>query len=254
MAVFHVYMDETGTHDDSEIVCAAAYVAKAKDWRDWTKEWNRERGQIKIYHATDAQNLQGEFLGWKSEEVSELCSRLLPLINNGKIAAVTVGLKLRDLDIAAQNHPEIRDRIRANRYPLCFYYVVQRVLELMNKYSATNHRIAFIHENNPLTGDIVKAFEHVKALHGSDHVVSLSFGGKRDFVPLQAADILAYETNKRLRAKGSKSRMAWKALGAERFESAGEATDFRAMLRSLISKEAGRALIPWLDGIQDHIA
>jgi len=46
------------------------------------------------------------------------------------------------------------------------------------------------------------------------NLISLSFGEKSDYPPLQAADILAYETNKRLRNIEKPERRAWTALGS----------------------------------------
>ena len=42
--------------------------------------------------------------------------------------------------------------------------------------------------------------------------ISLKFGGKHDYVPLQAADILAYEANHVIRDPAAKRRKSWTAL------------------------------------------
>jgi len=46
--------------------------------------------------------------------------------------------------------------------------------------------------------------------------MSLTFAQKTEAVPLQAADILAYEGNKRLRRPEGKERRAWRAINPNR--------------------------------------
>jgi hypothetical protein len=61
-------------------------------------------------------------------------------------------------------------------------------------------RLAFFHEVNAYQGSAKNSFEFIKLNpKNTSQVMSLTFGGKDDYVPLQAADILAYEGNKRLR-------------------------------------------------------
>jgi hypothetical protein len=46
--------------------------------------------------------------------------------------------------------------------------------------------------------------------------MSLTFGSKSDYVPLQAADIIAYDGNKRLRNPNATERKAWTALDPDK--------------------------------------
>lgn len=52
-------------------------------------------------------------------------------------------------------------------------------------------RVAFFHECNDDKEDAKAAFAYVKAQRNlSNRPISLTFGGKDDYVPLQAADVL----------------------------------------------------------------
>jgi hypothetical protein len=48
------------------------------------------------------------------------------------------------------------------------------------------------------------------------NIIGLQFAEKTDYVPLQAADILAYEGNKRLRDPSRPERRAWTALDPDK--------------------------------------
>ena len=73
------YMDESGIHDGSPVLCVGAYLGRPAQWRDWTKAWNLAKRQackalgkpvFKVYHATDAANCEGEFEDWTDPEAS----------------------------------------------------------------------------------------------------------------------------------------------------------------------------------------
>src|SRR5258707_115577 len=82
IAMFKTYIDESGIHDGSPVLTVGAYLARPKDWRDWTKKWNIAKRPINVYHAADAANLRGEFEGWDNTGVAQLAAKLLPIIGN----------------------------------------------------------------------------------------------------------------------------------------------------------------------------
>ena len=122
---------------------------------------------------------------------------------------------------------------------------MQTLINKMEEYG-DNQRIAFFHEQNDYEMEAVKAFEWVKQ-HRSEkrRPISLKFGGKHDYVPLQAADILAYEANHVIRDPAAKRRKSWTALspngrGIELLQY-GEPTmhELVSRLRSLLAEAAG---------------
>ena len=73
-----VFMDETGIHDDAEMVAVAGYVGRPRTWREWTKKWNNKKRPIKVFHATDCANFRGEFEGWDKQRRDPYVAQLLP--------------------------------------------------------------------------------------------------------------------------------------------------------------------------------
>lgn len=82
--------------------------------------------------------------------------------------------------------------------------------------AGSSETIAFVHETNAYKHDALTAFDWVKKRFGQRRVLTLSFGSKEEFMPLQAADILAYEGNKRLRDPKRPERRPWTVLSAPR--------------------------------------
>ena len=211
IAVLQAYMDESGVHDGSPVVTVAAYIERPKQWRAFAKEWNAKKKPIRIYHAADAQNLHGEFEGWKPERRDELVKRILPVIPKHKLAGVVIGIRLHEFEKAMKPHPELSEMF-GTPYTACFHWTVQRIMNLMEQVG-NNERIAFFHETNDYQGEAIDAFKFIKeqrTKHKS--IMSLTFGTKDDYVPLQAADVLAYEGNKKLRNPYGYERRAFSVL------------------------------------------
>lgn len=211
-----VYLDESGIHDGSPIVTVGAYIGRPKVWRDWTKRWVREIRPIKVYHATDAQNLSGEFENWTPEGVGALAQKILPIITETEIAGLAVGMDLRLFEDAMKGRDDLR-AIFGTPYIACVQWAMQIILNIA--FSVRNdERIAFVHENNSYHGQVMDAFNWMK-VHSNrgNNAISLTFGTKKDYPPLQTADILAYEANKRLRSPTTPPRRPWVALRANTF-------------------------------------
>lgn len=191
-------MDESGTHRGSKAVAVGAYVAKPSVWQAFTKEWNRLKRPIKIFHAVDCENLRGEFEGWSPDERDRFVSRLLPVIARHKLAGVVIGIYVPAFEEAMALVPEVRS-LFGSPYDGCFQWCVQRIVHFHNR-AGSRQRLAFLHEINDFQGECKRTFaEIVRDCTNTSRGMSLAFGRKEDFVPLQAADILAYEGNKRMR-------------------------------------------------------
>ncbi|HEV2561106.1 MAG TPA: DUF3800 domain-containing protein [Rhizomicrobium sp.] len=211
VAVIKAYMDESGTHKGSPVVTVGAYVAHSATWRDWTKNWNRQKRPIKVFHATDCAALAGEFEGWSAPQRDEYVKNLLPVIGGGGLIGHAAGIRMDDFRSVASAYPELA-RVFSTPYTACFQWVIQEILTSLNRVGAQD-RVAFFHEENDFQKDALDCFSYLRERYNSTgRVLSLTFGGKADYTPLQAADTLAYEANKRLRNVNSPDRRSWGAM------------------------------------------
>lgn len=213
--VLKVAMDESGVHDDSPVLTVGAYVARPGQWRDWTQRWNATKRPIKVYHATDAANLKREFKNWTADERDDLAKRLLPVIAEANIPGVVVGIHMDEFRKAMAGRDDLRTMF-GTPYAACFQWVVQIIMNFAHGAMSTE-RIAFVHEVNDYRHEALESFAWVKE-HGNPlgTIIGLQFADKKDYVPLQAADILAYEGNKRLRDPGRPERRSWTALDPDK--------------------------------------
>ncbi|MGH6925499.1 MAG: DUF3800 domain-containing protein [Propylenella sp.] len=208
--MLQAYMDESGIHNDSPVVTVGAYVGVPRVWRDWTKAWNKRKHPIKVFHANDCANLWGEFEGWDKKHRDSFVAKLLPTIADHQIAAFVSGIRMNDFREVCAVYPHVA-RIIKTPYTACFQWVVQDILMYLNAYNDTQ-KVAIFHEVNEFRSEALECFDFVRKLDGYRRIMSISFGSKQSYTPLQAADILAYEANKRFRNPKGRERRAWQAI------------------------------------------
>jgi hypothetical protein len=95
--------------------------------------------------------------------------------------------------------------------------VKRRIVWLGVKYYGRGERMIFVHEVNDFKGEAIKAFDYVKTTLNSRRIpMTLKFGTKLEFPPLQAADVLACEGGKFVKNSTGKPRRAWTALDPDK--------------------------------------
>ena len=198
VAVIKIYMDESGTHDGSPVVTVGAYFGKPKAWAEFTRKWNFFKRPIRVFHSSDSANLRGEFKGWSPEDRDAIVVHLTRCLRESSLGGMAAGINMRDFNEALSGRPDLVD-LFGSPYITCFQWVVQQIVDLAD--NAHGHQtLAFFHEQNDFQVEALKAFEWVRQSrknHRGD--MAIAFGSKERYVPLQAADMLAYEANKRLR-------------------------------------------------------
>lgn len=207
-------MDESGVHSGASSVAVGAYFAKSCVWRNFTKEWNTAKRPIKVFHSTDCQHLRGEFKGWSKERRDDFVANLLRVIRDHHIAGLVIGIQMDDFRAALDNRPDLINAF-GNPYGACVQWALSTVMQAAIDHNS-DEPIQFVHEVNDYKGEALSVFDWLKSELRPHNTVTLEFGGKSTYVPLQAADILAYEGSKFLRNPAGKPRRAWLALDPDR--------------------------------------
>jgi hypothetical protein len=122
---------------------------------------------------------------------------------------------MHEFEAALAGRPDLRATF-GTPYAACFQWVVQII---MNFALGANNRekLLFIHEVSDYRQQALESFSWIQR-HGNPlgTVIGLQFAEKKDYVPLQAADILAYEGKRRLRDTHRPERRAWTALDPDK--------------------------------------
>jgi len=221
---FEAYFDETGPKEDAPVTGAAFYVANAEQWFEFEQGWSGVLGKpefdVKIFHATDYANSWGEFKGWDNDKKLALAKCLFPiLLPPNTWIGFGYGVVNQDWAEAIKGHDRLKSRM-GKPYMLC----VQRLMEILIQYFSplpVDHRVAVFFEDNDYKSEITALWDNWLKKHDPQgRLISLNFAGKKDMVPLQAADFLAYESYKEIdRVRFARPRPKRKSL--ELVEAAG---------------------------------
>ena len=86
-----------------------------------------------------------------------------------------------------QHHPELK-RMVGEPYGACFQWAVSIIMDVASEHGK-GEPMAFVHENNNYQGEALKAFSYVNEnLNPRGIKMTMRFGAKADFPPLQAAE------------------------------------------------------------------
>jgi hypothetical protein len=196
--MFTAAFDASGTEYDQIAVVVAGFISSTNDWLDFEKHWNtrlRDDG-IKYFHMVDFAASRGEFEGWRNQEGKRraLLSDLLDIIARHcyrKFGCVILVKEWR-AGISQVN----KDHFRINAYCLAAMISTANV-DTWTQSERMGNPAEIVLED----GDAGKGLlQRLIAPRKPDPI----FRPKKDtprtdgtiipgFVPLQAADLLAYE-------------------------------------------------------------
>ena len=200
MAMLAGYFDDSGTHDGSPSVVVAGGVASVQQWiklsREWQAAiapWNLKRA---YFHMADFVSSVGDYHGWAAPMKAERLSKLVRIIRKHVRLLVGNAVRSNEFDEAIKEHP---NKKIGTAYRFCAFLIFPAV-DAWRRQSPRREPVAFIFEaGNKLMNEYGKIFgeigeyEYLRKKYG---VGSATQGTKRDMLPLQAADVIAYATYK----------------------------------------------------------
>jgi len=204
MPSFILYCDDSGTHDQSEIAVASCIIATPEQWemfiRDW--EWVNTIEDFGVFHMADFVSKHKQFSSaeWQDQEKRDrTLKRLINLINTRK--RITVGAAVNKADYDAEVPEDLRERFKLgkNHYTFAVRACMGRILKWRSKYGYKDGIQFVFDQMSKGTGEINAVFEQALrepkeiALEHGIYEGCWSFQSKRTQLPLQAADILAWE-------------------------------------------------------------
>lgn len=206
-----VYLDESGTHGNSPAVVVAGYVGEPTEWDQWTSEWEKtKRGRINVFHAVHCNNRSGEFSGLEEPERNALVQEMLPITPKHIKIGISIGIDMKSYRDAIEHRPDLNEHF-GSPYLACFGWLLQDIVEDIEK-SGIDREFHIFHEENQFKEDVISRYKWiVNNIPGGKRCSGLSFAKKSDCIPLQAADILAYETHHKIK-NPSKNRKSWDSL------------------------------------------
>lgn len=201
MAIFEAYFDESGTHKGSSVTMVAGALAKRSSWLSMGRQWKAilKKFGAHLFHATDLNNFRGEFEGWDETRRRSLTAKLLKVITEERPTIFGIGVASETYDRVKANFPDVP--LTAYQF-CCEFDMVWAGKHVTRKKHIPPIKVVF-EAGQKFTTATIKHTQNLlrqrakRELHGiaEIRVVPKSCDGVT-IVPLQVADLIAYELYK----------------------------------------------------------
>jgi len=215
--MIRAYFDDSGKEStpSGAFVCMAGYLADSSYWELFASEWRQrllEHG-ISGIHMKDLIPLQGEYktLGWDTTKRDAAIGDFIQVIKATRLIGFGVGVDAQAWRDLRKVYPKLDDV-----QTFCFARVMRMVIERVSKAAARDF-VAVHFDPDPEFGAArLRLFDEIwrRDPAARNYLASLTFADKVIYTPLQAADLLAWETRKELiqKAGGFESTPRYKEL------------------------------------------
>lgn len=202
-----VYFDESYTHPPAPLVYSVGgYVSSYMQWKKFQKEWKLAlaKAGIKYFHMVEFHACKPPYGEWSKQKRVSFLQSLHKIIHKRVQRSFVSTVIMEDYDRLTAEQKRAFGTPHAYAAVNCMKHIAKWCEA--NKY---NGPMAYVFEKGSAHDkEIRRLFE--KGLGDKEkefyRVGSFEFADKRDVIPLQASDILAYEVSKevsRQRDKGS---------------------------------------------------
>jgi Protein of unknown function (DUF3800) len=201
LAMLSVYVDDSGTHSTSGVVLLAGLMAYPNQWDMFSELWIKKLGNpspgkesLQRFHMVECQDARGEFAGWNRIATDFLVQELVQIFKKTMIRGQVIAILRKDYDELVVGQMR---RAWGDAEGLCLRMLYMRIIKAASsQFSSAD--VAFIFDNRPdrqRENEII--FSMFQRFHEREFItplpVAISFASSYKVVPLQMADLIAWE-------------------------------------------------------------
>jgi hypothetical protein len=190
-----LYCDRSELLKPARIVVVSGVLSDLEHWTQVEAAWCSvlQRFGVGRFHMTDFEARQQEFKGWSNERRIEFLDSLIGALEHRVVAGFSCAILLDDYD---QLDGPDREIIR-HPYAFCGGFVIAHVFRFVDRYLGNDKSVAFVLEDGDEgRGILLDQLSRRRLGPLAGRVSSISFADCRELLPLQAADLVAYESAK----------------------------------------------------------
>jgi uncharacterized protein DUF3800 len=194
------YFDDSGTSATDPVVVVAGYLATVEMWSRFNRRWSTLLAQYGIagLHRVDLENFSGEFKEWEPTRRTEFIKKAHAIIKHCTYSGFGVALVKSDFEAVC---PESNPYRTYGLFGWCAYGCLAAI-KLWCDHKNITEPIQFVFEAGTTGQDqfdqLLGVIYRNPAIRKNDRIGGWSFQGK-SLLPLQAADVVAYEYFKFMR-------------------------------------------------------
>jgi hypothetical protein len=196
IALLHAYLDDSGTHDGSEVILLAGLVAPVAVWArieaDWLKVLADEG--IKRFHRTECEAADGEFVGWSRPRRDHLYFKLRQTLDGVLLRSSHVIYRRDWEDIVVGRYPELVPTL-GSPYRMVISECIQKTALWADETQPASEKVAFLLDHRPqnTAHDAEIGFKYAQNPKWKPRIASFTFVSSGDFRLMEAADLYAHD-------------------------------------------------------------
>lgn len=215
LAMLAIYVDDSGTHSGSGAVLLAGLMGYPNQWDVFSEHWAKKlanpspgKDALRRFHMVDCQDARGEFAGWNRTATDFLVHELVQIFNKAMLRSHVCAILRKDWDELATSNMR---RAFGDAEGLCLRMLYLRLIKAALIEFSSND-VAFIFDNRPeRRRENENVFNMFQRFHQREFIapspVALSFASSYKVLPLQIADLVAwelYQHSRRIYESGNK--------------------------------------------------
>ncbi len=201
MAMLTAYFDDSGTHDASEIVIWAGVCGNQFQWQAFSDDWRAKllapspgKRPLSRFHMADCQGARSEFEGWSRTATDFLVYELGEIIIKKGLWGYASAVRRKDWDELITGDARVA---LGDAEGFCVRNVYVKTTDWAKNWAGGTN-LAFVFDDRPHrrleNKTVFDIFQrHYKAAHETPALVSITFASSQKILPLQAADMIAWE-------------------------------------------------------------
>jgi hypothetical protein len=224
MPILEGFFDDSGVESDANApyVCMAGYVADISYWVPFVMQWQDllQKHDMKTLHMREFIHLRGDIKdrGWDTQKRDAVLAELIHAIKKSRLVGIGVGIDgvTWKSEIARLKKAAGGKGWWPSPQEMCFFRIM-KLFNLRMERDGQNDAVSVVFDSDPqFSPGRLKLFAKIKERDAGARrrFVAITFGDPWAYIPLQAADLLAWETRKALVQKlgGFDDTPRWKEL------------------------------------------
>lgn len=196
--LFTAYFDESGTHTESEFVVVAGFISNEPGWDAFSVDWQvvLEACRLEYFHMSEFEHHLGPYGSWGDEEGMERLNRFLDIIHKHTFQSVGCVIPKESFDSILS---PLAKKMCGGAYGLAALSCYRKLCDVAND-PKVDGAMRYVMESGSRGYSSLSEIwrEGVKdpGWRKNNPIVAIESRNKKEVLPLQAADILAYELYK----------------------------------------------------------
>jgi hypothetical protein len=190
------FVDDSGSGGDSPYYVLAGYSADKSTWESFWADWQGVLDlspKLNYFKMSEAESLKGQFLNFTRSDRDARLAKFIDVILNHDLFEASVAIK--DVDYREVLYP-VLDRGHASPY-YCAFIGMATALSGRYRHSGSDEIVHFIFDTQGAMEDkMLRLYDTFRGDFRHWKLGSVEYRSDKDVLPLQAADLIAWQTRR----------------------------------------------------------